>query len=80
VTGKGERSGRLPVLGCLCGVLALLMMGVTDHVFYNYRIFLTFWLLMGVAVAQIRVSNAEASRGIPPHMVVSADTVGKRRF
>lgn len=80
VTGKGERSGRLPVLGCLCGILALLMMGVTDHIFYNYRIFLTFWLLMGVAVAQIRVSNAEASRGIPPHMVVSADTVGKRRF
>ncbi len=70
MTGRGERDGRLLVLGGFCGILSLLLMGVTDHVFYNYRIFLTFWLLMGVVVSQVRVGNAELTRGEPPHMVV----------
>jgi hypothetical protein len=53
----------------LCGMLALLLMGLTDHVFYNYRVFLMFWLLAGVSVAQTRVGRAEMERGAPPHML-----------
>lgn len=67
--GAGERSGRRIVLGCLCGMLSLLLMGVTDHVFYNYRIFLLFWLLAGVSVAQIRVGRAEMERDTPPYLM-----------
>ena len=68
VTGRGERNGRMVVLGGMCGVLAVLLMGLTDHVFYNYRIFLLFWLLMGMVVAQIRVGRAELMRNEPAHM------------
>jgi hypothetical protein len=64
-----ERNGRRLVLGMLCGMLALLLMGLTDHVFYNYRVFLMFWLLAGVSVAQTRVGRAEMERGAPPHML-----------
>ena len=56
------------VLGGMCGILAVLFMGLTDHVFYNYRIFLLFWLLMGVVVAQIRVGRAEMTRTEPLYM------------
>ena len=68
ITGRGERNGRMMVLGGMCGILAVLLMGLTDHVFYNYRIFLLFWLLMGVIVAQIRVGRAEMLRNEPAHM------------
>ncbi|MBQ7337791.1 MAG: O-antigen ligase family protein [Clostridia bacterium] len=72
ITGRGEREGRMIVLGGLCGILSLLLMGMTDHIFYNYRIFLLFWLLIGVVVAQIRVGRAEIARGEPPHMQIVA--------
>jgi hypothetical protein len=29
------------------------MQGVTDYVWYNYRIFLLFWLVVGLGVAHI---------------------------
>lgn len=68
IAGRGERGGRMTVLGGMCGVLAVLLMGLTDHVFYNYRIFLLFWLLIGVVVAQIRVGRAEIMRTEPSHI------------
>lgn len=68
IVGHGERGGRMMVLGGMCGILAVLFMGLTDHVFYNYRIFLLFWLLMGVVVAQIRVGRAEMTRTDPLYM------------
>jgi O-antigen ligase len=67
-TGRGERSGRMMVLGGMCGIIAVLLMGLTDHIFYNYRIFLIFWLLIGIVVAQIRVGRAEMMRTEPAHM------------
>ena len=36
------------------GVLALLVQGLTDNVWYNYRIVLLFWLLMGLVVGMGR--------------------------
>ena len=52
----------------MCGIIAVLLMGLTDHIFYNYRIFLIFWLLIGIVVAQIRVGRAEMMRTEPAHM------------
>lgn len=48
-----NRSNKLICLGIVCGVLAFLMQGVTDYVWYNYRIFLLFWLVVGLGVAHI---------------------------
>ena len=40
-------------LGILCGILAFLVQGLTDYVWYNYRLFLLFWMLAGLGVAHI---------------------------
>lgn len=50
------------VLGGLAGIVALLVMGAFDHVWYNYRIYMLFWSVMGLVTAQIRVARAEAER------------------
>jgi len=46
-------------VGMICGIIAFLVMGFTDYVWYNYRVFLMFWIMCGVAVASARSVRAE---------------------
>lgn len=48
-----NRSNRLIALGIFCGVLAFLIQGLTDYVWYNNRIFLLFWLITGLGMAHV---------------------------
>lgn len=34
-----------------CGIVAVLAQGMTDYIWYNYRVFLMFWLLIGLGAA-----------------------------
>ena len=44
------------------GILASLIMGLTDYIWYSPRLFLMFWLVMGLVNAYIRIGLAEISR------------------
>ena len=35
----------------MCGIMSMLIQGFTDYVWYNYRIFLMFWMVIGFTVA-----------------------------
>ena len=48
-----SRSNKLICLGIFCGVLAILIQGLTDYVWYNYRVFLLFWMIVGLGVAHV---------------------------
>ena len=54
------------MLGGVCGVGALLIMGLFDDVFYNYRIFFLFWAVMGLVMAQLRVGERQTERATNP--------------
>jgi putative inorganic carbon (HCO3(-)) transporter len=41
-----------------CGVLAALMQGMTEYVWYNYRVFFVFWVVLGLSVAFRRCGQA----------------------
>lgn len=44
----------------ICGVSSIsgaLVMGLTDHIWYNYRVFLFFWIVIGITCASIKISN-----------------------
>jgi O-antigen ligase len=56
------RQSSLLVASCVCGIIAMLIMGLFDYVWYNYRIFFMFWAVMALGVACIRVGNKEISR------------------
>ena len=52
------------LIGFLCGVLAFLVQGATDYVWYNYRIFLLFWAVIGLAssvASNCRENSADQS-------------------
>ena len=46
-----RRAEKLYSNALLCGVSAVLAQGMTDYIWYNYRVFLMFWLLIGLGAA-----------------------------
>lgn len=54
----GMRNGySLAVLALSCGILALLINGLTDYIWYNYRIYLCFWIMMGLITSVRRQAD-----------------------
>lgn len=60
------RGPRLVVLGGVMGIFALLIMGLFDDIFYNYRIFFMFWTVMGLVTAQLRIGERLSERAYNP--------------
>ncbi len=52
---KYEPTGKkyIPV-AMMCGIFAVLVQGLTDYVWYNYRVYLVFWLVVGLTTAARR--------------------------
>lgn len=50
---------RITVAAIFCATLAILVQGLTDHIWYNYRVFLFFWLCIGLCVACCRIMREE---------------------
>lgn len=53
---------RLEAAAPLCGVLATLVQGLTDYTWYNYRVYLMFWLICGLSTAYVRSGRSEIER------------------
>ncbi len=60
------RGPRLIVLAGTAGIGALLIMGLFDEIWYNYRIFMLFWVVMGLVTAQVRIGERETERAYNP--------------
>ena len=63
-----DRAQATTILAMGLGVFALLVQGLTDNVWYNYRIVLLFWLLMGLVIGMGRddgLSDARRRREEP---------------
>lgn len=55
---RGRTQLRISAAGPLCGLFAVLVQGMTDYAWYNYRLYLMFWLMCGLASAYIRSGRA----------------------
>lgn len=56
---KDSRREALISTAIFCGILSVLAQGMTDYIWYNYRVFLMFWLLIGLGVAVRRILTNE---------------------
>ncbi len=57
-----NKESRIYVSAALASVISALIMGVFDYVWYNYRVFYVFWIVMAIGGAFIRVGNSEINR------------------
>jgi len=55
-----NRKEKFIPIGIFCGTCAVLAQGMTDYIWYNYRVYLMFWLMIGLAAASRRVLAATA--------------------
>jgi O-antigen ligase len=60
-----NRANKLICLGFFSGTLAFLVQGLTDYVWYNYRIFLLFWMVIGLGLAHIRTARGTEEESVP---------------
>ncbi len=60
------RAPRLIVLAGVAGIAAMLVMGLFDDIWYNYRIYMLFWTVMGLVTAQLRVGESDEEREYNP--------------
>jgi len=58
---------RLSAAAPLCGVAGVLLQGMTDYAWYNYRLYLMFWLMCGLASAYIRSGYDLIGKGQAVH-------------
>ena len=53
---------KLIVVASICAVTATLAMGMVDFVWYNYRIFYLFWVVLALACSCVRIGNEDRRR------------------
>jgi O-antigen ligase len=49
-------------LGFLCGIVAFLVQGLTDYSWYNYKVYLFFWVMLGFAMAVLNLCKENERR------------------
>ncbi len=57
-----SRESMLLCAASACATLAVLIMGLFDYVWYNYRIFFLFWTVLALGVAAVRIGKRELAR------------------
>ena len=56
---KRYKADRLLSAAGFCGIVSILAQGMTDYIWYNYRVFFMFWLIFGLTMSIRRSSLAE---------------------
>lgn len=64
---SADRNSRIMAMGGFGGILAALAQGMTDYIWYNYRVFFVFWFVLALTSAYIRVGRTESSRNTAGH-------------
>ncbi len=59
-----DKEVRMIGCGALCGVLAALVQGMTDYIWYNYRVFFIFWIVIGIVSAARRIDKAARAKKV----------------
>ena len=57
-----DTASKWMVAAAICAVIGVLVMGLFDFVWYNYRIFFLFWAVLALGIATTRVGNEDQRR------------------
>ena len=58
---RGSHS-RVMIIAGFSSIAGALVMGITDYIWYNYRVFLIFWAVIGLTVALIRINDKQRAK------------------
>ena len=47
--------------GLMAGMLGFLLQSMTDHTWYNYRVFMMFWVIVGISIVSSKINMQSKS-------------------
>ena len=56
---RNESKSRITVSAGFAGIVGACVAGFTDHIWYNYRVFLIFWIVVALTMAFARIDERE---------------------
>lgn len=56
---RREGKSRAMIAAGLSGIVGALVVGATDYIWSDYRVFLIFWIMMGLTMALVRINENE---------------------
>ena len=68
---RRDSKSRLMAVAGLSGITGSLVMGLTDHIWYNYRVFLIFWIVIALMVSLTKINEREKNKAMEASRVVS---------
>ena len=57
-----NQSTRILTISAFVAVMSMLIMGMFDYVWYNYRMFFMFWVVLALGVCAMKIGNKEIKR------------------
>ena len=57
-----NNTSKFYVAAAVASVIGALVMGMFDYIWYNYRVFYVFWIVIAIGCAFVRAGNYEAER------------------
>lgn len=63
LSARARSTMRMNAAAPLCGVAGVLIQGFTDNIWYNYRVFLMFWLCLGLCSAYAAFGREKLKAG-----------------
>ncbi|MHC1695074.1 MAG: O-antigen ligase family protein [Eubacteriales bacterium] len=58
ISSAPDKGLRLAAGACICSIIGVLVQGMTDYIWYNYRVFFMFWIIAALCVAICRCPDA----------------------
>jgi O-antigen ligase len=57
-----KRRSKSMIAAGIASITGALVVGLTDHIWYNYRVFLIFWVVMALTVALTKINEREKAK------------------
>ena len=57
-----NRESKIYVMAIVASLVASIVMGIFDYIWYNYRVLYVFWMIIAIGCAIVRVGNYERTR------------------
>lgn len=57
-----SKTSKIYAIATIASVVSAMVMGIFDYIWYNYRVFYVFWVIIAIGCAFVRVGNYELNR------------------
>ena len=62
IKNESDRKKTMTVIACICAIIAMLVFGLFDFIWYNYRMLFLFWIIIALGCASVRIGCDESRR------------------